>query len=359
MKITTVKTITISDLVQWQKKGELSLSPKYQRNSVWNENAKSYLIDTIVRGLPIPPIFLRQSIDVPTMSTFREIIDGQQRVRTIISFVVEQSFVIKKSHNVELGGLLFSELDDEQQRDILSYEISAEVVSEKDDSLIYDMFARLNSNNIVLNKQEIRNAMYWGDFKVLVYRISKKSRDFFYNERIFADKDFSRMKDSELINSIIIMMIDGIVGETPTIIDNYYKQYDKDNLDVERIESQFDDTFKVVNDLYNNFYHEMIVFHNKNYFFTLFCVLYHQLFGIKDFDGQRLAIFSNANINNEFKVLVKAVSSFLSDLSYITSLPEGLETFLLNHRSRTTNKQERYERIYYFNRYICEHANKN
>ena len=69
MKKTTAKIITVSDLVQWFTKKELELSPKYQRNNVWNEKAKAYLIDTIVRGLPIPPIFLRQTVDVNTKTT--------------------------------------------------------------------------------------------------------------------------------------------------------------------------------------------------------------------------------------------------------------------------------------------------
>ena len=60
------KIIQINDILQWYDNGELELSPKYQRNSVWNEKAKSYLIDTILRGLPIPPIFMRQAIDVAT-----------------------------------------------------------------------------------------------------------------------------------------------------------------------------------------------------------------------------------------------------------------------------------------------------
>ena len=61
MKKTTAKIIQISDIIQWNEKKELELSPKYQRNYVWNEKAKAYLIDTIIRGLPIPPIFLRQN----------------------------------------------------------------------------------------------------------------------------------------------------------------------------------------------------------------------------------------------------------------------------------------------------------
>lgn len=358
MNISSVKTITISDLIQWQRKGELALSPKYQRNSVWNENAKSYLIDTIVRGLPIPPIFMRQTIDVPTMTTFREIIDGQQRVRTIISFVIEQAFPIKKTHNRELGGFFFRDLNEEQQKNLLGYEISAEVVTEQEDSVIYDMFARLNSNNVVLNKQEIRNALYWGDFKVLVYRLSKKCRDFFGKETFFNDKDFSRMKDSELVNSMIILILDGIITETPKIIDIYYEQYDKENLNVEEVEHKFDSTISLLKDVYDYFNQDMGVFQNKNYFFTLYSVVYHQMFGIKNFDAQRLEPLSEGEIGKNRNVLTDAIQSLLSELTY-SSISKELDCFIKNHKSRTTNKPERIERIMFLNTFICKNVNKN
>ena len=142
MKKTTAKIIQISDIIQWNEKNEIELSPKYQRNSVWNEKAKAYLIDTIIRGLPIPPIFLRQKTDITTKSTTREIIDGQQRIRAILEFIVNESFSIKKAHNKMYGGKKYSELDEDAQEAMLEYEILAEVVTEKDESCIYDMFAR-------------------------------------------------------------------------------------------------------------------------------------------------------------------------------------------------------------------------
>jgi len=49
----------VSDFIAWAKAGTLILSPSFQRRSVWPIGAKSFLLDTIVRGLPIPIIFLR------------------------------------------------------------------------------------------------------------------------------------------------------------------------------------------------------------------------------------------------------------------------------------------------------------
>lgn len=359
MKKTTAKIITISDLVQWHEKGELELSPRYQRNNVWNEKAKAYLIDTIVRGLPIPPIFLRQTVDVNTKTTNREIIDGQQRVRAILDYVVAEGFAVKKSHNRALGGKKYSDLDSDTQESILEYEILAEVVTEKDESVIYDMFARLNSNNIVLNKQEIRNSKYWGEFKVLVYRLSSKYRDFFLSNQLLTDNDCSRMRDSELINSMLILLVDGIVEETPTFIENVYKKYDKDFPEGESAESKFVNIMNMVEGIYDYFHGASGCFGNKNYFFTMYCVLANQMFGITNANFPRNALFSHANIKDNQAILHECFAQFVNDFDvYISDKDNdyGLYVeyteFAKNHKSRTTNKAERIQRIKFLNSII-------
>lgn len=359
MKKTTAKVITISDLVQWQSKGELELSPRYQRNSVWNETAKAYLIDTIVRGLPIPPIFLRQTIDVNTKTTNRQIIDGQQRVRAILDFVVTESFAIKKSHNKTYGGRRYSDLDPETQELILEYEILAEVVTEKDESIIYDMFARLNSNNIVLNKQEIRNSKYWGEFKVLVYRLSSRYRDFFLSTKLLSDKDCARMRDSELINSMLILLLEGVSEETPTSIENIYKKYDKEFSNCETIETQFHSIMQVVEQIYSYLNGAVGCFGNKNYFFTLYCVIANQMFGISNYDLPRVRIFAAENINSHLSQFNRALTQFISD--YEANIDDkdnmyGLYVeyteFAKHHKVRTTSKTERLQRITFLNNAI-------
>ena len=363
MKKTTAKIITISDLVQWYAKSEMELSPKYQRNSVWNEKAKAYLIDTIIRGMPIPPIFLRQVIDVNTKKTYREIIDGQQRVRAILEYVVTEGFAIKKSHNKELGGKKYSDLDPDMQESILEYEILAEVVTEKDESIIYDMFARLNSNNIVLNKQEIRNSKYWGEFKVFVYRLSTRYRNFFLINHLLTDNDCARMHDSELMNSLLILLIEGIVEETPTFLENTYKKYDKFFPDSDQIEARLSEIMEVLEKVYDYFNGVNGCFGNKNYFFTLYCSLANQMYGIPNTDLPRNALFSNENINDNLPLLYNVLAQFICDYDVNINDKDnelGLYTeyseFEKCHKSRTTNKIERTKRVTFLNK-VLERAN--
>ncbi|MEW6094680.1 MAG: DUF262 domain-containing protein, partial [Chloroflexota bacterium] len=74
---------SILDFMQWHENNELDLAPKFQRRSVWSPRAQSYLIDTVIKGKPIPKIFMRQEVNPKTRKTRREIVDGQHRIRTV------------------------------------------------------------------------------------------------------------------------------------------------------------------------------------------------------------------------------------------------------------------------------------
>ena len=58
MERPSLRPVLISDLIQWQQDGLLELSPKFQRRRVWPPKARSYLIDTILHGFPIPKLYM-------------------------------------------------------------------------------------------------------------------------------------------------------------------------------------------------------------------------------------------------------------------------------------------------------------
>jgi uncharacterized protein with ParB-like and HNH nuclease domain len=63
---------------------ELILNPTFQRRSVWQPQAKVLLIDTILRKMPVPKVYMRTQINAKTKRSVREIVDGQQRLRAIL-----------------------------------------------------------------------------------------------------------------------------------------------------------------------------------------------------------------------------------------------------------------------------------
>jgi hypothetical protein len=108
MKSFDSRAYNIQDFVEWDKQEALKLNPAFQRRSVWSDKAKSYLMDTILRGKPIPKVFMRQQINASTKSAIREIVDGQQRLRTILSYI-KDGFKVTRIQNPEYGGLFFSQ----------------------------------------------------------------------------------------------------------------------------------------------------------------------------------------------------------------------------------------------------------
>lgn len=352
------KIVQINDILQWYENEELELSPKYQRNSVWNEKAKSYLMDTIVRGLPIPPIFMRQSIDVATKKTYREIIDGQQRLRAITEYI-DNKYPISKTHNEKYGGKYYKDLDEETQEQILDYDIFVEIINEKDDPVIYDMFSRLNTNNCVLNRQEIRNSRFWGEFKVAAYNIAAEYRELLYDNKIFNDKQFSRMDDVELVSILLNLFIEGIATDTPTSLDKLYSKYDKNFDEYEEIKKQFDQVMCEIKYIYDYLNGNVRCFSSKVYFYTMFATLLHQMYGIKNLDIWRSELFRYDNIKENRNKLVSLIGQFENEyVSCVNDNDEGNElyaSFLLfakNHRSRTTNRNERIERIKFFSDFL-------
>ena len=196
------RSYSIRDFEEWYKKGELDIAPKFQRRDVWSSKARSYLIDTIIRGKPIPKIYMRQDINPKTRRVTRQIVDGQQRLRTVLGFL-EDGFPILKVHNEEYGGKRFSELEEETQREILKYEFAVDLLQDIPDQEVYDIFARLNTYSVTLNDQELRNASYFGEFKTTVYTLSGEFMTFWQINMIFPDKKILRMAEAEFVSELV------------------------------------------------------------------------------------------------------------------------------------------------------------
>ena len=148
MKSFDSRVYSINDFVEWSKNEQLELNPFFQRRPVWSEKAKSYLMDTIVRGKPIPKIFIRQKINVSTKSSFREVVDGQQRLKAIIDFAEDRLVLSKRAQ--EFRGLKYSTLSEDQKGEFLEYAIAVDSLVNASTDDVLEVFARLNSYTVSL-----------------------------------------------------------------------------------------------------------------------------------------------------------------------------------------------------------------
>jgi hypothetical protein len=114
---------TVGQFLDWQRSKTLDLSPIFQRRQVWKSSAKSLLVDSVVRGYPIPVILLRQVQDLQSLRQRLEVVDGQQRLRTLLAFIDPSSlpdysadvdsFMVSRIHNREIAQMPFSRLSDD------------------------------------------------------------------------------------------------------------------------------------------------------------------------------------------------------------------------------------------------------
>lgn len=341
MKNFDSRTYSLNDFLEWYEKKQLILSPKFQRRSVWTENAKSYLMDTIVRGKPIPKVFIRQSINVTSRQSVREVVDGQQRLRTILSYL-NDGFVINKRHNEKYGGYYFSQLDSvdsEIQSNILNYEISADLLVNMPDNEILDIFSRLNSYSVTLNEQEKINANHFGPFKVLADRISHKYNDFWLENGIINSQNILRMNDVTLVSDLIIAMCEGI--QTKKLIKTYYSKYENDfPYDEKELEEHFDKVIEVINAIFNNNI-KSTEFRRIHVFYSLFTSIYHTLFGLKNIELEQKLI--DVNDYPKARNTLETVEN-LFQLDDITQLTKEEIQFLTDSRRATTDTKVRVRR---------------
>ncbi len=281
----------VSDFIAWAKASTLVLSPLFQRRSVWPAGAKSYLIDTIVRGLPIPIIFLRErKTNLDTLQAEREVVDGQQRIRTILSFIQPKlikgfkqdtdAFTIRRAHNKPLAGLPFGELPEAVRQSILDYQFSVHILpSSVDDREVLQIFARMNSTGLKLNDQELRNAAFYGEMKTSMYSISAEQLQRWREWGILTETQISRMLEVEITSEFAQFMISGIVGKTQKAIDTLYKDFDDRWDERSEVERRFRHCMDEIDRTVGSEIAQT-VFRNRAGFFALFCVVYGLAFGI-------------------------------------------------------------------------------
>ena len=166
---TTEYRMSIGELIHLYKDEEIVINSEFQRLFRWSQHQKSRLIESILIGIPVPSIFFQQR-----ENGIWEVIDGLQRISTILEFVGEL-----KSNNINnqnesikdgllrttllpsLGGVTYKELDKEIQLVFKRYAINLVILKrESDQDTKYELFDRLNSGGSSLTDQEIRQAIY-------------------------------------------------------------------------------------------------------------------------------------------------------------------------------------------------------
>lgn len=284
------RNYSVRDFEEWYEKDELVLAPKFQRREVWSEKARSYLMDTIIRGKPIPKIYMRQDTNPKTRRTTREIVDGQQRLKTILSFI-KDGFKISKVHHERYGGKFFSDLNVDTQRDILKYEFVVDLLQDMPDKDVYDVFARINTYAVSLKPQELRNAKWFGEFKTTVYILANDFVTFWEKNKIFSANQILRMAEAEFVSELLIATSDGISERKKQVIDGYYKQWDDGFPNRKTQEKRFREVIDAIGDILGESL-PTLKLSSTALFYPMFCAIYHLKYELPELAAPRTSFKS-------------------------------------------------------------------
>lgn len=230
-------SIAISQIISWYKDGVLEISPVYQRFYRWSNEQKSELIETLLLGLPIPPIFVYKNSESKIQSL--EIMDGLQRIATILEFTrnlnkfneenkKEKVYIEPKEKLAKLektpflktlGGNDWDDFINEGlDFTILSRSLDFVVLDsiKNDKSLKYKIFRRLNKSATNLEPQEIRNATI-AEIDDELYKKMVKYFSDKLNMSFLSEKDISERKDMELF--IMFLLIKYYLIDSKKIIE--------------------------------------------------------------------------------------------------------------------------------------------
>ncbi len=154
--------ISFGELISLHEGKELIISPDYQRLFRWTEQQQSRLIESILVGLPIPPIFV-----VENQNGVLELVDGLQRISTVLRFMSSDSTPNPSQERLKLegcdiieqiNGLTFAELPISWRLHIKRESVRMAIIQRQSSyQLRYEMFKRLNTGGTLLSSQEIRN----------------------------------------------------------------------------------------------------------------------------------------------------------------------------------------------------------
>lgn len=239
-------TISLASFWENHQLKKYDYAPGYQRDSVWSEEKQSFLIDSILKNIPIPPIFLHQIIDDATGKTSYAVIDGKQRLTSIINFIngeISSSSDGEESplYDQRLAGLEFKDLESAELIDIKRafwrYSIPIEYIDTSDENTIDAIFDRLNRNGEPLQGQELRRASYYGT--PILDHIETFSKIEFWKKRL-EHVDVKRMEDREFISEILFCLLEGgPLKSDQKELDRLYEHYKTAEVDWNEISQRF------------------------------------------------------------------------------------------------------------------------
>lgn len=238
----SVTNPTIADVYGDISEGKLILKPDFQRKFVWTHEHQEAFIDTILKGLPFPEIYVCEGdLDIEKLRTTRLVIDGQQRLTTI------KNYIEGKSDKPLTSVPLFSALSDDAKGDVLKYQIVVRDLGKIDDAITKEIFRRINLTKFKLDNIEIQNAVYDGQFITTAKEVLENIS--FEDYGVLKESEFTRMADLHFILLIMSTLENGGYFVQDKEIENFIAGYNEEYPGKDKMLGTLIHTFNHIKDL--------------------------------------------------------------------------------------------------------------
>jgi hypothetical protein len=229
--------ISIDDVVRLMNKRRFLVRPSYQRKEVINLKKASSIIESILLGIALPAIFIFKREDGTS-----EVIDGQQRLLTLLGFIgseyIDEKGKSQSSKNYkfslrglkilnELNGEKFDKLDGDLQNKIFDFPLYIVEIDQQSNPQFdpIDLFIRLNDKPYPIRENSFEMWNSWADVDVInsIRNFKETIKDWFYIKKINTVNDRDRMENEELITSLIFLDYSMINNPSKKVLDVYQK----------------------------------------------------------------------------------------------------------------------------------------
>ena len=254
----SIKEITISQLIEWIKKDRINLHPPYQRNFIWSSKDQKLLIDSIMKGYPLPNFFIYKKKD----DTY-DMVDGQQRATTISKYV-KGDFADSAKH-------FYQDIDQDK---FMSYILNVTELYDIDTSngeSLEDFYSLVNKRGVHLNPAEVNKAQYHdAPFMVLVNELMDLQG--LSDLDIFSTKTVQRMNDRSLIEELVAYLFKGNVTDKRKAVEELLEST-LETAKVEQVRDEFKSILEILCQLNVVKRIKETRFKQRNDFYTLFCFI--------------------------------------------------------------------------------------
>jgi len=254
--------MSFGEIMNLYEADDLIITPEYQRAYRWEDDQKTKFIESILLGIPIPPIFVAEDD-----SGKWELVDGLQRISTILSFFGTLKNDLNNNNYFKLSeteltknvlvGVSINELSTKLKLTIKRAVCRVEILRwDSQFDMRYELFNRLNTSSSPLKPQEIRNCVLLGDFNTLLKTLASEKS---FTDIIESDEEKSDIYKKEMyFEELVLRYFSIIFGDLnvdkniPEYLTKFMKKVNSKEINI-NLNDEKEKFIEIINFIYLNF----------------------------------------------------------------------------------------------------------